>query len=261
MSVTTDPRRFGGLARLYGEEGLMRLTRASVCVVGLGGVGSWAVEALARSGVGALHLVDGDTVALSNTNRQLHALGDGYGKPKAEELAARVRAINPDCRVTTAVSFVAAHNVADLVPEQADWVLDCIDDLNGKTALVALVKSRGQRLVCSGGAGAKTDPSRVRTDDMARVKGDPLIGKLRTRLRKEHGFAQGRADGKSAKFGIPTVYSDEPVRQPTQENNEAIGAGPDERIGFGSCVAVTASAGLRLAGLVINELAGGKMGE
>lgn len=256
MSVTTDPRRFGGLARLFGEEGLTRLTKAKVCVVGLGGVGSWAVEALARSGVGALHLVDGDTVAQSNTNRQLHALGEGYGKEKAEELAARVRLINPECVVTTAVAFVTPDNVEELVPESAHWVLDCIDDLNGKTALVACVKARGQNLVSSGGAGAKIDPSRIRVDDMARVKGDPLIGKLRTRLRKEHGFAQGRPDGKSSKFGILTVYSDEPVRQPTQENKDAIGAGPDERIGFGSCVTVTASAGLRLAGLVINALAG-----
>lgn len=254
MSRTMDPRRMGGVARLFGEEGARRLADAHVTVVGLGGVGSWAVEALVRSGVGRLTLIDGDTVDASNTNRQLPALDPEYGRPKAEVLAQRCRRINPDCEVTAVVSFVTPENAATLVPV-SDRVLDCIDDLRAKAALCAAMHERGQAMVVAGGAGGKVDPSFVTTDDLARAKGDALTAKLRTILRKEYGFPKGSADGRSVRFGIPCVYSPEPLRQPDAENIQAIGAAPSARIGFGSSVAVTATVGLRAASLVVNAIA------
>ncbi len=258
MSVTTDPRRFGGVGRLFGEEGARRLASAHVVVVGLGGVGSWAVEALVRTFVGRITLIDGDDVALSNTNRQLPAFEGAYGRAKAEVLKERCLLINPECRVDVRKAFVTPENAADVIPTDCDWLIDCIDDLKGKAALHAAARRMGVRTVCAGGAGARTDASYIEVADLARVKGDPLLGKLRTILRKEYGFPAGAADGRSKLFGIPAVYSTEPLRQPGADSLEAIGADPGTRIGFGSCVAVTGSAGLRLAGIVINEIVGSK---
>ena len=256
MSVTTDPRRFGGVGRLFGEEGAKRLASAHVVVVGLGGVGSWAVEALVRTFVGRITLIDGDDVALSNTNRQLPAFEGAYGRAKAEVLKERCLLINPDCRVDVRKAFVTPENAADVIPADCDWLIDCIDDLKGKAALHAAARRIGVRTVCAGGAGARIDASYIEVADLARVKGDPLLGKLRSILRKEYGFPAGAADGRSKLFGIPAVYSTEPLRQPGADSLEAIGADPGSRIGFGSFVAVTGSAGLRLAGIVINDIAG-----
>ena len=250
MSVTTDPRRFGGVGRLFGEEGARRLAGAHVAV------GSWVVEALVRTSVGRITLIDGDDVALSNTNRQLPAFEGAYGRAKAEVLRERCLLINPDCRIEVKTVFVTPENAAQVIPSDCDWLVDCIDDLKGKAALHAAARGMGVRTVCAGGAGARIDPSRIEVSDLARVKGDPLLGKLRTFLRKEYGFPAGSADGRSTLFGIPAVYSTEPLRQPGADSLEAIGAEPGSRIGFGSFVSVTGSAGLRLAGIVINDIAG-----
>lgn len=249
-----DERRLGGVARLYGESGALALARAHVVVVGLGGVGSWAVEALVRTGVGRLTLIDGDEVALSNTNRQLPALDGGYGRPKAEVLRERVLLINPECEVEVKTEFVTKENAAQLLPVDADWVLDCIDDLRGKTALVGEACRLGLKVAVSGGAGGKRDPGRIVVSDLALAKGDPLAGKLRSALRRDYGFPAGSASGRSKKFGILAVTSDEPVRQPDHENVAATGAAPGARIGFGSGVVVTASAGLRLASIAIEGI-------
>lgn len=256
MSVTSDPRRLGGVARLYGEDGAARLAAAHIVVAGAGGVGSWAMEALARSGVGRLTLIDGDVSALSNTNRQLHAMDGNYGRGKVELMRERIALINPDCRVELREVFITPENVDELLPPDADYVLDCIDDLRGKTALVAAACRRGLRVVSSGGAGGKRHPERLVVEDLARVKGDPLLAKLRTNLRKHHGFPAGSASGRSPKFGIAVVASDEPVRQPSAANNAASGQPEGARIGFGSGVVVTGAAGLMLASLVINAVAG-----
>ena len=194
MSVTTDPRRFGGVGRLFGEEGARRLAGAHVAVVGLGGVGSWVVEALVRTSVGRITLIDGDDVALSNTNRQLPAFEGAYGRAKAEVLRERCLLINPDCRIEVKTVFVTPENAAQVIPSDCDWLVDCIDDLKGKAALHAAARGMGVRTVCAGGAGARIDPSRIEVSDLARVKGDPLLGKLRTFLRKEYGFPAGSAD-------------------------------------------------------------------
>lgn len=254
MSKTTDVRRLGGVARLYTESGLKKLASAHVVVVGLGGVGSWAAEALVRTAVGKITLVDGDRSELSNTNRQLHAMDGNYGKPKAQALAERFRLINPELQIDVVQQFVTAENAASLLPDDADWVLDCIDDLKGKTALVAAAVGKGLRIAVSGGAAGKRDPSRVVVEDLARVKGDPLAAKLRTNLRREYGFPKGSADGRAKKFGIPAVVSDEPLRQPDAENLAAIGAPAGARIGFGSGVVVTGTVGLTMASIAVNEI-------
>lgn len=254
MSVTVDERRFGGVGRLFGEAGAERLRSSHVVVIGLGGVGSWAVEGLVRTNVGRLTLIDGDTVALSNTNRQLPAFEGAYGRSKADVLRERCLLINPECRVNVCRAFVTPDNVEEMLPRDADWIIDCIDDLKGKAALHAAARRLGIRTVCAGGAGARRDPSKIEVSDLARVKGDPLLGKLRTILRKEYGFPAGSADGRSTLFDIPSVYSTEPLRQPGEDSLAAVGAAPGSRIGFGAFVAVTGTAGLRLAGIVIDDI-------
>ncbi len=257
MSVTTDERRFGGVGRLFGEEAARRIRDAHVAVVGLGGVGSWCVEALVRTGVGRLTLIDGDISAVSNTNRQLHAMDGNYGRAKADCLKERALLINPDCRIEVVKTFVTSENAAEILPDRVDWVVDCIDDLRAKASLIATAQAKGYSVVVSGGAGAKTDPSRIIQCDLAHAKGDPLIGKLRTDLRKNFGFPRGSANGKSKPFGVTVVFSDEPVRQPGADSLAAIGAAEDDRIGFGSACFVTGSVGLRLAAVVLNNLAKG----
>lgn len=256
MSVTLDPRRFGGTARLYSESGYLRLSQAHVVVVGVGGVGSWAAEALVRSGVGKITLIDGDTVALSNTNRQLPALTGNYELAKVEVLGQRFLLINPDLQLSTIQTFITDENAESVIPKDADWVIDCIDDLKGKTALVAAVHRMGLKIAVSGGAAGKRDPRYLKSDDLARVTGDPLAAKLRTNLRKMHGFPRGSTTGPARKFGIPAVVSSEKLRQPDAENIAAIGLSPETRIGFGSGVVVTGSAGLMLASIVINDIVG-----
>ncbi|MFU0841893.1 MAG: ThiF domain-containing protein [Burkholderia sp.] len=256
MGTTKDPRRFGGIGRVFGEENARRIFASHVTVVGMGGVGSWAVEALARSGVGRLTLIDGDRTEVSNTNRQLHALEGNYGRPKAEAMKERCLLINPQARIDAKVDFVTAENIEGLIPSESDWVIDCIDDLRGKAELIAWAKARGILIACAGGAAARTDPGQVTVSDLARAKGDPLLGKVRTLLRREHGFPAGSANGRSKLFGVPAVYSTEPLRQPGPDSIEAAGAAPGARIGVGAFAPVTATAGLRLAALVLNDLAG-----
>lgn len=255
MSRTSDPRRLGGVARLYGECGAEKLQSSHVMVVGLGGVGSWVVEALARTGVGRLTLVDGDDVALSNTNRQLHALEGSYGKSKASVMRERVLQINPDAEVEIVGEFVSEENAENVLSCRPDWIVDCIDSINAKAALIAAAKRQGIAVAVSGGAGGKLRPECIETADLSRSQGDPLLAKTRTILRKKYGFPKGELKaGSSRKFGIPAVFSTEPLRQPTLENKDAIGAAHAEMIGFGSGVVVTASVGLRLAALVVNSI-------
>lgn len=258
MSVTSDERRLGGVGRLYGEAVAEQFARTHVVVVGLGGVGSWVVEALARTGIGQFTLIDGDTVDLSNTNRQLPAMDGNYGRYKAEVVSQRITQINPQAVVQICCEFVTTDNVAELLPGGADWVVDCIDDIPAKTALIARAVGLGKGVVTSGGAGARLYPERICQQDLARVKGDPLLGKVRTNLRRDYGFARGSADGRSKLFGVTAVYSDEPLRQPGADSCLAIGADPQARIGFGSSAVVTGSVGLRLASVVLNCIMQGK---
>ncbi|MEY2633885.1 MAG: hypothetical protein RIR00_2539 [Pseudomonadota bacterium] len=257
MSDTLDQRRFGGMTRLYGAEGAAALRAAHICVVGIGGVGCWAVEALARSGIGALTLIDLDMIAESNTNRQLHALGDEYGKAKVGAMAERVRAINPACRVQAIEDFVDADNLPRLITPEFSAVIDAIDNVRIKTLMIAHCKAASIPIVTAGAAGGQIDPGRIRCDDLARTEQDPLLAKVRSQLRKSHGFPRGG----QAKFGVTAVYSTEPLRYPTQAcapaEAGAAATGPAglNCAGFGSSICVTATFGLMAAAQVINRLA------
>lgn len=252
MDTVDRERRFGGIARLYGGASLVRLAAAHVCVVGIGGVGSWAAEALARSGVGCLTLIDLDHVAESNVNRQVHALGETLGRAKATAMAERIHAINPDCRVVGVDDFVTPENLRQTVPG-CDVLIDAIDQLNAKAALIAYCRERGLDIVTTGGAGGKTDPARLRVDDLARASHDPLASKLRAVLRRDYGFPR---DPK-ADFGVECVYSLEAIRRPLMASCDLDEAGLQglSCAGYGSSVCVTGAFGFAAASRALARLA------
>ncbi|NWG30749.1 MAG: tRNA threonylcarbamoyladenosine dehydratase [Rhodocyclaceae bacterium] len=246
MKVGADgtARRFSGIERLYGAGSLARLAAAHACVVGLGGVGSWAAEALARSGVGRLTLIDLDHVAESNVNRQAQANEDTLGMAKVAAMRARIAAIHPDCRVNCIEEFVTEENVATLIPP-CDLVLDCIDQVKAKAALIAHCRRRKIALVTTGGAGGRADPTKIRIEDLSRTTQDALASKLRAKLRRDYGFPREA----KKKFGVPCVFSDEPIRRP-----QVLACDVDEAglhglscAGYGSSMTVTAGFGLAAA--------------
>ena len=258
-------RRFGGIARLYGTPALAAFERAHVAVIGIGGVGSWAAEALARSAIGALTLIDLDNVAESNTNRQIHALDGNYGKPKVEAMAARIKLINPRCDVRLVEDFIEPDNFAPVLGGGGfDFVVDAIDSVRTKTALIAWCVGQKLPLITVGGAGGQLDPTRIRIDDLALTIQDPLLSKVRAQLRKQHGFPRGP----KAKFKVSAVYSDEPLIYPEaavcdiDEEAEHVATSPGHTgpvglncAGFGSSVCVTASFGFAAVAHVLRALA------
>lgn len=253
MSGADPARRFGGVVRLYGAEAAARFACARVCVVGIGGVGSWVAEALARSAVGAITLIDLDMVAESNANRQIQALDDVWGQAKVDAMRARIVAINPVCAVRTVEDFVTPENTAALLAGH-DLVVDAIDHVRVKVAMAAWAAVAGMPLVMCGGAGGKLDPGRIVCDDLARTTQDPLLSKVRAQLRKLHGFTR---DPKK-RFGIEAVYSTEPVRMPLACDPATGGDGPLglSCAGYGSGVCVTASFGFLAAARALHRLAG-----
>jgi tRNA threonylcarbamoyladenosine dehydratase len=248
-------RRFSGVRRLYGEQGLAGLQQAHVLVIGIGGVGSWAVEALARNAVGKLTLVDLDNIAESNMNRQIHALEDTLGKAKVTAMRERIAAINPLCEVAEIEDFVTPENLASILAGQPDVVVDCMDDTKAKIALAAYCKQQQLPLIMVGSAGGKLDATRIRLADLAHVQGDRMLAKVRNQLRRDHGFAKASDHKKSAKFGIVAVYSDEPVTRPDAacETTQA-GLTGLNCAGYGSSICVTATAGFVAAQQAIGRL-------
>ncbi|MES2935791.1 MAG: tRNA cyclic N6-threonylcarbamoyladenosine(37) synthase TcdA [Pseudomonadota bacterium] len=252
-------RRFGGIARLYGAPALARFRAAHVCVVGVGGVGSWVVEALARSAIGSLTLIDLDNVAESNVNRQIQAMSNTLGQAKVGALAERIWQINPYCRVHQVEDFVTPDNLDAMIgAHQFDYVVDAIDSVKAKTALIAYCRSHAIRLVTIGGAGGQIDPTRIEMRDLCRTEQEPLLAKVRKRLRSQYGFPRGT----KTKFGIDAVFSMEPLRMP--DSGEACSLDADERAvtglncaGFGSAMVVTASFGMVAAAQVLRKLAAG----
>lgn len=235
-------RRFGALARLFGDAAALALARAHVVVVGLGGVGSWTAEALARSGVGELTLVDLDHVSESNVNRQIHALQSTIGAPKGDVMAARIRDISPGCRVRFVDDFVSPDNVARLLTDDAAIVVDAIDRASAKAALIAHCVAREQALVVCGAAGGRTDPLRLSRGDLSRTRGDALLASVRSRLRRHHGFAR---DARA--FGVQAIWSDEPPRALAAACDLDRAGMPLACAGYGSFVAVTAAMGMAAA--------------
>ncbi|TFW10609.1 tRNA cyclic N6-threonylcarbamoyladenosine(37) synthase TcdA [Oxalobacteraceae bacterium OM1] len=249
-------RRFGGIARLYGDAALARFRQAHVCVIGVGGVGSWIVEALARSAIGRITMIDLDNVAESNINRQIHALTDTIGKPKVTALSERIAQINPYCRVTEVEDFIDPDNIEAMIGRQGfDYVIDAIDNVRAKTALIVYCRAHRIPLVTIGGAGGQIDPTKIEIRDLARTEQEPLLAKVRKRLRTQHGFPRGA----KSKFNIDAVFSTEPLKFP--EAGEACDVGSSGSItglncaGFGSSMVVTASFGLVAAAHVLRKLA------
>ena len=253
-------RRFGGLRRLYGPHGASGIFQSHVIVVGVGGVGSWAVEALARSGVGRLTLIDMDHVSESNINRQIQAMGSTLGMAKIEALRVRIEDINPQCEVRLVDDFVTPENAAELLGAVAQEsleqvaLLDACDQVRAKTALAAWGSSRGIPTVTVGAAGGKRAAHRVEVADLSDVTHDPLLARLRQGLRKQHG---GKRNGS---MGLSCVFSREPVAPPDaacQVSDD--GGGPGAALnchGYGSSVAVTAAFGFAAAGILMEALAG-----
>ncbi len=237
-----ESRRFGGVSRLYGPELRERFHHATVVVAGLGGVGSWAAEALARTGIGHLVLVDFDHIAESNTNRQLHALEGQYGKAKVQAMSERIQQINPDIGLTVCDEFLEPENLDVLVPKDA-LVLDATDSVQTKIALVLWATQHNRALVMCGAAGGKTDPTSVRCDDLSRTEQDALLAKVRQGLRQDHGFSRNL----KKKMGVRAIYSHEP--------RAGASSGGLACSGYGSTVMVTAACGLAAAAEILNLIA------
>ena len=242
-------RRFGGLKRLYGEAGYQRVRSARIAVVGLGGVGSWAAEALARSGIAVLWLIDFDQVAESNINRQVQALGATIGQAKAEALRARIADIHPGCEVRVVEDFVDEHNWPGLLRAEAvDAVIDACDQVRAKAVLAAWGRASGTAVVCVGAAGGKQRPQDVEVADLSEVSHDPLLAALRQRLRQHHGAPRGpvatgpRRPARHASIGVSCVFSREPVQAPA--DGCGLGDGSLNCHGYGSAVGVTATFGM-----------------
>ncbi|MGB6009052.1 tRNA threonylcarbamoyladenosine dehydratase [Castellaniella sp.] len=269
-AVSAEPaadllRRFGGLDRLYGDGAWRRLSALHVVVAGIGGVGTWCVEALARSGVGALTLVDMDHVAESNVNRQAHALGSTLGMAKIRAMGDRVRDIHPGCRVVEIDDFVSADNLgAILSAGPAGILLDCTDQVPAKIAMILQARAQGWPLLVCGGAGGKTDPLALRAGDLSASTHDALLGRIRQELRQRHGYPKGGAAGGKPRrrvpsMKVPCLWFDQPVVLPSAWTQpSAACAAPDAGgpapapqglscAGYGSVVTVTASMGLAAA--------------
>ncbi|MGV3772314.1 MAG: tRNA threonylcarbamoyladenosine dehydratase [Verrucomicrobiales bacterium] len=255
--------RFVGITRLYGEDGFQRLQSAHVCVVGLGGVGSWAVEALARTGVGNLTLIDLDDVCVTNVNRQLHALDGNIGRAKAEVLAERVKLINPNIQVQIRVEFFTASNAESIFSTRFSYVLDAIDGVSNKCALIAACVERDIPVITSGGAAARRESYGLAIEDLVDCHHDRLLAQVRKFLRKRHGFPRGEK-----KFGVEAVYLPQPVFLPEEiqktckvaENGESDDDGEEQShcdSGLGSALFVTGAFGFAAAGRIVQNIAVG----
>ncbi len=252
MSQKGNARRFGGVARLYSQQALDFFNQAHVCVIGLGGVGSWAVEALARTGIGKMTLIDLDNVALSNVNRQQPAVTSQLGMPKVEAMSRRVLDINPDCQLTLIEDFVEENNIEQFFAAPFDFVIDAIDSVRVKAAMAAYFIQHKQPFIVSGGAGGRTDPRQIETATINTVTHDPLLANMRYTLRKRHGFRE--KDHLLDK--VNCVFSRQSLIRP--ESNLCVSDEPLQGglacAGFGASMMVTAAFGLACAATTVDIL-------
>jgi tRNA threonylcarbamoyladenosine dehydratase len=275
-------RRFSGVKRLFGTAGLAKFQAAHVVVVGIGGVGSWAAEALARNAIGNITLVDLDNIAESNVNRQIHALDDNFGKAKISAMRERILLINPDCKVREIEDFVTPQNASKMLDFHFDVLVDCIDDAAAKAVLAAMCKDVKSPIIMSGSAGGRLDPTRIKMADLSLVTNDKLLAKVRNLLRRYYAFPKASQTKKSAKFNVSCVYSDEPTLTPNDVENGICETDVNANIGndalqanihaasspiknaraltgincagYGSSVCVTAPMGFAAAGLALQLL-------
>lgn len=258
MTAADDfTQRFGGIQRLYGQAGAEVIQQMHVCIVGLGGVGSWAVEALARTGVGQLTLIDYDTVSLGNINRQLPALDSTVDEKKSAVLQQRITGINPHCQCTIIDDFLTVENIRDyLSPERGyDYVIDAIDSIKFKAAMIYHCRRNKMSMITTGGAGGLTDPLAIQVKDLSRTYNDPLAAKVRARLRSEYNFPRNT----KRSFRIECVFSSQQPVYPKTDGTISHakpgihGISLDCTMGYGSATAVTATFGNVAASRVINK--------
>lgn len=252
--------RFGGIARLYGRDGLARLRAARVCVIGVGGVGTWAAESLARSGIGELTLVDLDDVCVTNVNRQLPALDGEIGKPKIAVMKDRIRAINPECRVNAMAEFFTAATASAILEPGFDYVLDAIDNFRNKCLLIATCRKKKIPIITAGGAGGRRDPTAITLADLSRTVNDPLLQMVRKHLRKDYGFPRERRH----KFRVDCVFSPELPLFPQSDGTVCATKDPETNLrldcesGYGTASFITGTFGFFAAARIVDVIAGGK---
>lgn len=258
-TISTDYLdRFGGVGRLFGRAALERLHAAHVAVIGVGGVGSWVVEGLTRTGVGAITMIDLDDVCVTNVNRQLPALDGQIGRPKVSVLEERIRLINPACRVTVDHAFFTEATAGHLLGRDYDFVVDAVDRMSHKALIIAGCRERGLPVLTIGGAGGRRDATQIRVGDIGEA-GDELLRMVRKKLRRDHGFAEGAHRG-ITRMGIPAVWSVERPVFPWADGTCAAEPEPGSNLkldcesGFGTAVFVTGTFGLAAAGEVVRSL-------
>ena len=251
---------FGGIARIYGREGLERLWESQVCVVGIGGVGSWAAEALARTAIGSITLVDLDEICRTNLNRQVHALEGTVGRAKVDVMRERIQMIHPDCRVDARQVFFTSNTAESVLATRYDYVIDAIDNAPNKCRLIAGCRERQIPIICAGAAGGRRDPNRIVTTDLSRSIHDSLLARVRKLLRKDYGFP---GDPKR-KFRVDCVFSPEPAVYPQADGTVCATKDPETDLrldcesGFGTVSFVTGAFGFALAARVVEAIAQGK---
>lgn len=254
-------QRFSGIARLYGEQALERFSQAHVCIIGIGGVGSWVAESLARSGIGKITLIDLDDICITNTNRQIHALKQNIGQPKTDVMAERIRQINPECEIHCIDDFINKDNLSQYLGNKEiprfQFIIDAIDSVHDKAAVLSYCRRNKLKIITIGGAGGQKDPTKIQITDLAKTVQDPLIAKLREKLKNDYKLTK---DSKG-KYSIPCVYSIEQLTYPTKNGevcftkNQAEGVKKmDCASGFGAITTVTATFGFVAVSYVLNKL-------
>ncbi len=256
-------QRFAGIARLYGEQAAEHIKSFHICVIGIGGVGSWAAEALGRSGVGHITLIDNDCVEASNTNRQVHTLSRTLGQQKVRVMQERLQDINPQIRCEVIDDFITVKTYENYLSRGYDFVIDAIDSIKFKTLMIQFCKRRKIPIITTGGAGGLSDPAKIKIDDLSKTYNDPLAAKVRSQLRKEHGFPQ---HGKK-RFGVECVFSSQQQVYPRPDGTVSHqkpgihGVSLDCRFGYGATSVVTACFGFMAAGRVIDKLLHKRLGK
>ena len=248
--------RFGGISRLYGQRAYNIIQNAHICVIGIGGVGSWAAESLARTGVGHITLIDHDDIAESNINRQIHSLSTTINKSKVATMAERIQQINPDCKVTIIDDFITESNCKKYLSKEFSFVIDAIDSIKFKCAIIYYCKRNKIPIITTGGAGGLTDPTKIDITDLAKTWNDPLAAKVRSQLRYQYGYSKNT----KRNFGIKCVYSTEQQRYPNDDGSVDYakpgikGVHLDCAMGFGSATQVTATFGFVAAAKAIESI-------
>ena len=257
MNNSMAKQRFGGIERLYGKAGLDAFTQAHVCVVGIGGVGTWVAEGLVRSGIGEITLIDLDDICITNTNRQIHALNNKNGEAKVDAMSERLTLINPDCKINTIEDFVLPVNVAEHITNIYSYVVDATDSVAAKCAIIAHCKRHKIPVITIGGAGGQIDPTQISVADLTKTIQDPLATKLRNELRRKYHFSKNP----KRKFGVDCVFSSEQLRYPqgdgTVSRNKIqhnSGTKLDCETGFGASVAVTATFGFVAVSKILDKI-------